>query len=125
MIDPFRITEEDLSSLDAKTVEGLAPLLDALNTTLQQLVATANAVPQVATYDVEFTSGPAGTAYVDFSPKFSQRARSVVVDQIRRTDEAPMTAVYSQSWTFIAAGVRMLFAGLDNDTQYQLAVTIR
>lgn len=44
-ITPFRITPEDLADLKAETREGLMPLLDALNVTLQELVAAAAATP--------------------------------------------------------------------------------
>lgn len=42
-IVPVRITPEDLSELDAKTRNGLQPLLDALNVFAQQTVAAAAA----------------------------------------------------------------------------------
>ncbi len=51
-VSPFRITDEDLSELDSKTRSGLQPLLDALNITLQQLVAAAAQAPSVSVMPV-------------------------------------------------------------------------
>lgn len=45
-VAPFRVTPEDLADLDAKTRDGIQPLLDALNVTLQQLTQAADQAPQ-------------------------------------------------------------------------------
>ncbi len=52
-VSPYRVTAEDLEGLDKKTLEGITPLLDALNTTIQQLVSAVQ--------------GPTGQAFVDVS----------------------------------------------------------
>lgn len=124
-IAPYRVTDEDIQGLDAKTREALAPLLDALNVTLNQLVNAANAVKQEARYEVTFTSSATGTAYVDFAPKLTQKITAVQVDQLRRVDETPMTSAWSPSWIVVTGGVRVLFVGLDSDAQYSLGVTIK
>lgn len=44
-VAPFRITTDDLPDLKAEVRDGLAPLLDGLNITLQQLVQASQGVP--------------------------------------------------------------------------------
>lgn len=46
IVSPYRLTPEDLAGLDSKTRSNLSPLLDALNTTLPQLVAASQAVSE-------------------------------------------------------------------------------
>lgn len=45
VVSPYRVTDEDLPDLDAKTREGIAPLLDSLNTVVPQLVDATHALP--------------------------------------------------------------------------------
>lgn len=56
VVSPYRLTPEDLPDLDSKTRNGLAPLTDALNVTLPQLVAAAGAVT-TAYADVTLVTG--------------------------------------------------------------------
>lgn len=41
-VSPFKLTPDDLDGIDRKTRDGLGPLLDALNVTMQQLVQAVN-----------------------------------------------------------------------------------
>ena len=125
VISPFRLTPDDLPGLDKKTREGLQPLLDALHITIQQLVQEAAAAPTTKELSSTFQSSATGTAFVDFNPAPLTRVRSLVVDQIRRSDSAPMTTAYAMTWEPQASGVmRALFVGLDANANYYLAVTL-
>lgn len=124
-VAPFRLTPEDLPDLDKKTREGLVPLLEALNSTLQQLVATANGTAQSKTITSTFTSGPLGTAYVDIAPSPIAKPFSAELNQIYRTDLEPMTTPFSLSWQMTATVARLLFAGLANNTEHRVTVTLR
>lgn len=125
-VSPFRVTPEDLAGLDRKTQVALQPLLEALNVTLGQLVQAAAGLQAFDVFVLKFTSSGAGTAYVDLTPRtVTSRPYSVVVDQIRRSDETQMTSPWSMSWSFISTGVRCLFTGLDASAQYALTVTLK
>jgi hypothetical protein len=47
VVSPYRVTPEDLATLKPDVLEGLAPLLDALNVTLPQLVQASQAIGTV------------------------------------------------------------------------------
>lgn len=63
-IPPYRVTPEDLPELDKKTREGLRPLLDALNITVQQLVAADSA----KFFDLQTSTLVVGAAVADSFP---------------------------------------------------------
>lgn len=125
MISPYRLTVEDLPDLDSKTRNALQPLLDALNTTLPQLVDAVSAQPPTKTVTSRFESTAAGSAYVDYVTAPVARATSVSVDHIQRVDGVDMAAPYSMTWQLTAAGVRLLFVDLDVSSQFELTVTIK
>ena len=124
-ISPYRIVAEDLEGLDKKTREGLAPLLDALNQTIQQLVASSQSSPASQTVSTLFNTDGTGNAYVDVTPKLATKAYSAEVNQMRRQDSTPITSVWSWSWDWASENVRLLFIGLDMSAQYSLTVTLR
>jgi len=124
-VSPYRVTLEDLEGLDKKTAEALAPLIDALNQTIQQLVDAAQTAPSSQTVSTFFNTDSSGNAYVDVTPKLVTKAWDVSVNQIRRKDSQAMTSVYSMSWDWASENVRMLFVGLDVDSAYSLTVTLR
>lgn len=126
-VTPYHLTPEDLFELDTKTREALTPLLNALNVTIPQLVAAQDAAPRFKELSSTFTSGATGSAYVDLNPAPLRKVRSLVVDQIRRSDGEDMASGWSPpSWTMTASGVvRALFVGLENNTAYYLAVTLK
>lgn len=126
MIVPYRITPEDLVDLDAKTRDALIPLIDAINRTLSSLVAQAQSVRREKELESTFETGTAGTAYVDFNPSPIRDARSLTVDQIRRSDSVDMTLAYGMSWYPLASGaIRALFTGLDPSVSYFVRVTLK
>lgn len=125
-ISPYRVTPDDLPDLDGKTRDALAPLLDSLNITLAQLVQALAAQPSETPLSSTFTSGASGTAYVDLRPTFPRTPRSLVVDQLRLSDDTPVLTVWSFTWTVTQSGiVRALFVGLAAEAKYNLAVTIK
>lgn len=123
-VSPFRLSPDDLPDLDNRTRNGLLPLLDALNITLQQLVQQAQVIPDSDTRSFPFTTDATGMATIDITPRISTRAMSVVVNQLFLEDETPITFPYSMTWIHITAGVQLLIVGLGVSTKYQLRVTI-
>lgn len=125
-LSPFRITPEDLPDLDSKTRNGLAPLLDALNVSVQQLFAAAQAVPAEQSFKTSFTSDAGGLATVSFSPQLPQAVSKAQLDWFQRSDRAPITTVYSFSMNRTDSGLsQLLFAGLSASTKYDLSVTFK
>lgn len=124
-VTPYRVTPEDLIALDSKTREALTPLLDALNITIPQLVGAQDVTPRFKELESTFTSG-AGVADVDFNPAPLRKVRSLVVDQLRRSDGARITTAWAYDWLPLPSGVvRAHFVGLATNTAYFLAVTIK
>ena len=122
---PFKVTPDDLQALDGKTRDGIQPLIDALNTTLQQVVQALQQQPTTATTTSTFVVEDTGTVYVDIAPKLQTQPYSVVVDQLVRSDGEAQTATWSWTWTNLANGVRLLFIGLEPATKYSLTVTVK
>jgi hypothetical protein len=124
-VSPFRVTPEDLQTLKPDVLEGLAPLLDALNVTLPQLVAAVQGLPRTESLAATFIAESTATAYVQLSTTLTTRLESIQVDHIRRVDGAPMALPYSMTWTVLDKGPRLLFAGLDPFAKYSIGVTLR
>lgn len=122
---PFRVLPEHLSGLDGKTREGLAPLLEALNVTLQQLVAAAaNTTPGITAITSSFSTDENGSAYVDM--KFAAgRPAAVSLDALRRRDLEPIATVFSWTWQMAGELVRVLFVGLDTVTTFDFTLSMR
>lgn len=127
-VTPFKFTADDLGALDKKTRTGLQPLLEALNVTMQELVAALASLGNGVTNSGTFTSGAAGTAYVDItpSPRLAGRPSFVTLGWFARSDETAMTTPYSFSTSIAGDGgtVRLLFAGLDASAKYVFTVRV-
>lgn len=83
-------------------------------------------LPRTKELSSTILSDATGVAVVDFNPLPLRNLRSLGVDQLRRSDSADMTSAYSLSWTVTGAGtVRARIVGLDVNTSYFLAVTLK
>ena len=104
-IAPFKVTSEDLSGLDKKTLEGIQPLLDALNVFTNQVVSSQNAqsgddVVQV-TFNTDTDSFP-----IVFKTTVPQ-PRVVVLGNIRPKDQD-----HTLADPFVMQGFAITDAGL-------------
>jgi hypothetical protein len=125
-ITPFKVTPDDLPDLDKKTRDGLAPLLDALNVSIQQLVNAQGLRASEQVVKSNFNSDSGGSAYVDIKPTLPQPVTSVSLGWFQRDDRQPMTSVYSFSTTALDSGlVRLYFVGLDVSSKYNFTVTLK
>ncbi len=101
-VSPYRITPEELEGLDKKTLEGLAPLLDALNTTIQQLVSAAQGGNGTAWADVNVLTGAdvADSFPLTFRTTLEGKPRGVFLANItpRDADHVLTTPFVMQGW---------------------------
>lgn len=122
-IRPLRIVPEDIK--DKKVAEAIAPLLEALNETIAQLVTFAANTPTVVITDMSpLTADEYGAAYVDIRSPLPTKVRCVGVADIRRPDEVPVDGGYGFWWTPNAIGLRLLFVGLEAGIRYNFSVRV-
>lgn len=123
-ISPFRFTPDDFDTLDKKTRDGLLPLLDALNTFAQQVVAFSQGVAPVGQTFGTFSTDGAGEAELTVKPLTVNRPTAVYLDALQPRDGS-ISAPYSFAWQFVGAGVSASFTGLDPNTKYTFALSMK
>lgn len=108
-LSPFRVTPEDLPGLDSKTRNGLAPLLDALNGSVQQLFLAAQAVPveEVVSVTLQIDTSVAAMFPLTFRNPLQTRPRVVELANITPKDvNHVLTAPFvMQGWGLTDAGL--------------------
>lgn len=125
LIDPFRVTPEDLPDLPKNVREGLVPLLEALNKVLGQVVTGLATLRTEWPTEGFFTSDINGAAIVDVTPVLAVKPSSAALDWLRLADGSQIASPYSFSWTQLQTGPRLLFVGLSQFTKYSFRVTIK
>lgn len=129
IVSPYRITPEDLPDLDKKTLAGITPLLEALNTTVPQLVQGSQAVgSQFVPVTLQV-----GAVVADSFPILFRHALPRVVS-VRLDNIAPgdvnhvLTAPWvMQGWTLREGGLVAIpfVTGLLASNSYRLSFEVR
>lgn len=129
VVSPYRVTPDDLGDLDRKTRDGLSPLLDALNVTVQQLVQVSQGV--VEQY-VDLTLVTQGTVADSFPLVFKHAlptVRAVLLANIRPKDPDHVltTPFVLQGWTLTDGGLVSIpsITGLLASNSYSLTFLVK
>ncbi len=129
-VAPYRVTPEDLSELDAKTLEGISPLVDALNITVPQLVQAADAAPVEQWVDITLATG--ATVADSFPLVFKcllAKPRGLFLANIRPKDpdHIKTTPFVVQGFALTDAGLMSVpwITGLLADNTYFLTLLVR
>lgn len=108
VVSPYRVTPDDLEELDGKTRNGLNPLLDALNITVQQLVNVSQATSEDYV-DVTLAVGAtvADSFPLVFRHPLENQPRGVFLANIRPRDQDHILTT-----PFVMQGFRLTDNGL-------------
>ncbi len=125
-VAPFRVTPEDLPDLDKKTRNGLQPLLDSLNVTLNQLVPAINstaAEPKNAAGSC--ITDENGSVYIMARPTTSYPPKAVYLDQLALPNGGDISTVFGFTWQLTQNYVRVLLVGLLPSTTYRYTLSMK
>lgn len=128
IVSPYHVTAEDLD-LDKKTLEGITPLVEALNVTVPQLVAVAQTVGEVSVeHTVAIGAAVADSFPLVFKNPLPQRPTWVGLTVRPKNVNHVLTAPWvMQGWNLTDQGLISIpwITGLLVDQTYQLTFAVR
>lgn len=129
-ITPFKLTADDLAGLDNKTREGIQPILDALNTFANQVVAAQQAVAGDDVVQLTLNTGPV----VEDSFPFVFRSTVTRPRVVTLGNIVPKDTTHTLVDPFVIQGFALTDAGLISipaitnllpDNEYALTFLVR